>query len=154
MPTTGKKHYFPCECWLGKDKEDGKTVRIFSVDETREVAYKPKIPWELSVYTGDVQNAGTDSPISMTLFGVDGKSEVMQLDKGEDRFERNGVDFINLNIEDVGAPRKIRIGHTGKGSRPHWYLEKLLLRNMTNDQLIIFNCDKWYSFSFKIFLFL
>lgn len=44
MPTTGRKYFFPCECWLGKDKEDGKTVRMFSVDESKDVVYKPSKP--------------------------------------------------------------------------------------------------------------
>lgn len=41
MPTTGRKYFIPCDAWLGMDKEDNKTSRIFSVDEAKEVSYKP-----------------------------------------------------------------------------------------------------------------
>ena len=41
VPTTGRRYFVPCDCWLGKDKEDGKTERIFSVDENKEIEYKP-----------------------------------------------------------------------------------------------------------------
>ena len=41
VPTTGKKYLFTCECWLGKDKEDGKTARIFTIAEDQTVSYKP-----------------------------------------------------------------------------------------------------------------
>ena len=43
VPTTGHKYFFPCDAWLGKDKEDGKTCRIFSVDDSKDIAYKPKV---------------------------------------------------------------------------------------------------------------
>ena len=41
VPTTGKKYLFTCECWLGKDKEDGKTARIFTVGDDHTITYKP-----------------------------------------------------------------------------------------------------------------
>lgn len=41
------------------------------------------------------------------------------------RFERNAVDMFRIDIDDVGKPTKLRIGHNGKGSRPHWFLEKV-----------------------------
>ena len=43
-------------------------------------------------------------------------------------FERNSVDIIRIDVEDIGKPTKLRVGHDGKGSRPHWYLEKVILK--------------------------
>ncbi len=45
----------------------------------------PEIPHEITVYTGDVQSAGTDCEIYMTFYGTEGTSSEMKLDKGEDR---------------------------------------------------------------------
>ena len=41
------------------------------------------------------------------------------------RFERASIDIVKLEIEDIGNPTKIRIGHDGKGSRPDWFLERV-----------------------------
>ena len=43
VPTTGRRYFVPLQCWLGKDKEDGKTSRIFSIDENKEIEYKPSM---------------------------------------------------------------------------------------------------------------
>ncbi len=41
------------------------------------------------------------------------------------RFERASVDIIRLEIEDIGSPTKLRVGHDGKGSRQSWFLERV-----------------------------
>ena len=46
--------------------------------------------YEFIVYTGDIAGAGTDSKVSMTLYGEKGDSGELVLDKeGSDDFERN-----------------------------------------------------------------
>lgn len=61
----------------------------------------------------------------MTVFGANGYTPDMVLDKLEDRFERGREDVIKIEIEDIAPLKKIRIGHDGKGSRPDWFLEKV-----------------------------
>ena len=41
------------------------------------------------------------------------------------RFERASIDIVKVEIEDIGSPTKIRLGHDGKGSRPAWFLERV-----------------------------
>jgi len=77
------------------------------------------------VYTGDVKSAGTDSAISLTLFGSEGTTPEFELDKDESRFERGGVDLIRMDLDDVGKLLKARIAVDGKGTRPDWFLEKV-----------------------------
>ena len=77
------------------------------------------------VYTGDVKDAGTDSEIKFILFGDEGQSEEIKLDKDDERFERSSVDAIRLDIDDVGNPTKIRVEINGKGMRPDWFLAKV-----------------------------
>ena len=43
VPTSGKKYFFPCGRWLGRDKEDGKTVRMLTAKEDQIVTYKPRM---------------------------------------------------------------------------------------------------------------
>ena len=40
----------------------------------------------MTVYTGDVKSAGTDSQISVTFFGTGGSSSETKLSKEEDRY--------------------------------------------------------------------
>lgn len=44
MPTKGKHYFFICKQWLARDKGDGKTSRIFSLQEgdSSVVSYKPR----------------------------------------------------------------------------------------------------------------
>jgi len=44
MPTKGKHHFFKCDSWLAKDKGDGLTSRVFTLDEGEAsvVNYKPR----------------------------------------------------------------------------------------------------------------
>ena len=42
MPTKGKRYFFECKQWLAKDKEDGKTTRVFKhMDNSTSANYKP-----------------------------------------------------------------------------------------------------------------
>ena len=77
------------------------------------------------MYTGDVKSAGTDSVISMTMFGSEGTTPEFVLDKEESRFERGGVDLIRMDLDDVGKLLKVRIAVDGKGTRSDWFLEKV-----------------------------
>ena len=81
--------------------------------------------FEIEVYTGDVKSAGTDSTISMTMFGTDGTTPEFVFDKDESRFERGGVDLIKMDLYDVGKLLKVRIAVDGKGTRHDWFLEKV-----------------------------
>ncbi|KAL4225451.1 Lipoxygenase y domain-containing protein 1 [Mactra antiquata] len=147
MPTKGKHYTFACKQWLARDKGDGKTSRMFSVDDgiSSVSSYKPMIAYEMTVITGDVEEAGTDQKITVTVFGAKGPTSPVVLEKNGDRFERDRADLIKLELEDVAPLKKMRVECDGKGSRPDWYLEKIELRNMATGTLSVFNCQGWFS---------
>ena len=72
-----------------------------------------------------MKDAGTDSDVTITIYGSDGATPEVKLEKGNERFERGGVDMFRMELEDVGKLRKMRIGHEGKGNRANWYLDKV-----------------------------
>lgn len=47
--------------------------------------FSHQIIYEVTVVTGDVQDAGTDTQIFMSVFGANGSTEEMLLQKNEDR---------------------------------------------------------------------
>ncbi|XP_016306772.1 lipoxygenase homology domain-containing protein 1-like [Sinocyclocheilus anshuiensis] len=148
VPTKAVRYVFPCKCWLAKDRGDGLTARFLDVQDAETVNIPQKVIYEVTVITGDVQHAGTDTQIYMTVFGVYGTSEEMLLPKLEDRFERGQKDTFNLEIEDIAPLRKMRVRIDGSGSRPDWFLDKIELHNLQTDEVALFMYEEWLSRSY------
>ncbi|KAK9954997.1 hypothetical protein ABG768_014905 [Culter alburnus] len=148
VPTKAVRYVFRCKCWLAKDRGDGLTTRFLNVQDAETVNISQKVIYEATVITGDVQHAGTDTQIYMTVFGVYGTSEEMLLPKLEDRFERGQKDTFNLEIEDIAPLRKMRVRIDGSGSRPDWFLDKIELHNLQTDEVALFTYEEWLSRSY------
>ncbi|XP_056146384.1 lipoxygenase homology domain-containing protein 1 [Lampris incognitus] len=106
---------------------------------------KVKIIYEVTVVTGDVQNAGSDTQIYMSVFGSKGSMEEMLLQKNEDRFERGQEDTFSLEIDDIAPLMKMRLRIDGSGSRPDWFLDKVIMRNLTTEEVSVFTYEEWLS---------
>ncbi|XP_054528150.2 lipoxygenase homology domain-containing protein 1 isoform X5 [Pan troglodytes] len=106
---------------------------------------KIEVLYEMTVWTGDVVGGGTDSNIFMTLYGINGSTEEMQLDKKKARFEREQNDTFIMEILDIAPFTKMRIRIDGLGSRPEWFLERILLKNMNTGDLTMFYYGDWLS---------
>lgn len=50
------------------------------------VSNPPQILYEVTVVTGDIESGGTDASIFMTVFGSNGNTEEMLLEKDGDRY--------------------------------------------------------------------
>uniref|UniRef100_A0A3P8UHJ0 Lipoxygenase homology PLAT domains 1 n=1 Tax=Cynoglossus semilaevis TaxID=244447 RepID=A0A3P8UHJ0_CYNSE len=103
---------------------------------------KVEVIYEVTVVTGDVQNAGTDTQIFMSVFGVNGSTEEMLLEKNEDRFERGQEDTFNMEIDDIAPLKKMRLRIDGSGSRPDWFV---IMRNLTTEEVSVFTYEDWLS---------
>ncbi|XP_069736464.1 lipoxygenase homology domain-containing protein 1 [Phaenicophaeus curvirostris] len=145
VPTKGFMYNFVCKCWLARDKGDGLTSRILNILDADCVNIGLKILYEVTVVTGDIESGGTDTSIFMTVFGSNGTTEEMQLEKNGDRFERGQVDSFIMEIADIAPLRKMRIRTDGKGTRPHWFMETITLRNLTNQEVATFTYGGWLS---------
>uniref|UniRef100_A0A672U8Y0 Lipoxygenase homology PLAT domains 1 n=1 Tax=Strigops habroptila TaxID=2489341 RepID=A0A672U8Y0_STRHB len=145
VPTKGVMYNFVCKCWLARDKGDGLTSRILNILDADCVNTGVKVLYEVTVVTGDVEGGGTDASIFMTVFGSNGNTEEMPLEKNGDRFERGQEDSFIMEIADIAPLRKMRIRTDGKGTRPHWYLERIILKNLTNQEVATFTYGEWLS---------
>uniref|UniRef100_A0A3Q2WL46 Lipoxygenase homology PLAT domains 1b n=1 Tax=Haplochromis burtoni TaxID=8153 RepID=A0A3Q2WL46_HAPBU len=141
VPTKGIKYIFPCKCWLAKDRGDGLTARLFNVLDSSTINIIRKVVYSVTVATGDIQYAGTDTNIFLTVFGANGSTEEMLLPKNED-FERGQEDTFTLEIDDIAPLKKIRIRIDGTGSRPDWFLDR---RNLTTEEEYLFTYENWLS---------
>uniref|UniRef100_A0A8D3A845 Lipoxygenase homology PLAT domains 1 n=1 Tax=Scophthalmus maximus TaxID=52904 RepID=A0A8D3A845_SCOMX len=142
VPTKGVMYIFACKCWLAKDRGDGLTARVFNVLDAEAISISQKIIYEVTVVTGDVQDAGTDTQIFMSVFGANGSTEEMLLQKNEDRFERGQEDTFNLEIDDIAPLKKMRLRIDGSGSRPDWFV---IMRNLTTEEVSVFTHEDWLS---------
>ncbi|XP_056288043.1 lipoxygenase homology domain-containing protein 1-like isoform X2 [Pseudoliparis swirei] len=145
VPTKGVKYVFACKCWLAKDRGDGLTSRVFNVLDAEAICISQQVIYEVTVVTGDVQNAGTDTQIFMSVFGSNGSTEEMLLQKNEDRFERGQEDTFNMEIDDIAPLRKMRLRIDGSGSRPDWFLDQVIMRNLTTEEVSSFTYEEWLS---------
>ncbi|CAH7088136.1 Loxhd1 [Phodopus roborovskii] len=145
VPTQGTKYTLRCNCWLAKDRGDGVTSRVFDLLDAMVVNIGVKVLYEMTVWTGDVVGGGTDSSIFMTLYGINGSTEEVQLDKKKARFEREQNDTFIMEILDIAPFTKMRIRIDGMGSRPEWFLERILLKNMNTGDLTMFYYGDWLS---------
>ncbi|XP_068166911.1 lipoxygenase homology domain-containing protein 1 [Antennarius striatus] len=145
VPTKGIKYIFPCKCWLAKDRGDGLTVRLLNVMDSSTINIIRKVIYSTTVVTGDTQYAGTDTRIFLTVFGVNGSTEEMLLPKNEDRFERGQEDTFTLEIDDIAPLKKIRVRIDGSGSRPDFFLDRIMMRNLTTEEVYVFTYENWLS---------
>ncbi|KAL2778056.1 lipoxygenase homology domain-containing protein 1 isoform 1 [Daubentonia madagascariensis] len=106
---------------------------------------KIEVLYEMTVWTGDVVGGGTDSNIFMTLYGINGSTEEVQLDKKKARFEREQNDTFLMEILDIAPFTKMRIRIDGLGCRPEWFLDRILLKNMNTGDLTMFYYGDWLS---------
>uniref|UniRef100_A0A673G4B6 PLAT domain-containing protein n=1 Tax=Sinocyclocheilus rhinocerous TaxID=307959 RepID=A0A673G4B6_9TELE len=104
-----------------------------------------EVVYEVTVVTGDTQNAGTDTNIFITVFGANGSMEEMLLAKHADRFERGQEDTFNLEIDDIAPLKKLRVRIDATGSRPDWFLDKIIMRNLSTEEVYVFTYEEWLS---------
>uniref|UniRef100_A0A673ZXF5 Lipoxygenase homology PLAT domains 1 n=1 Tax=Salmo trutta TaxID=8032 RepID=A0A673ZXF5_SALTR len=112
--------------------------------DVREIK-RVEIIYVATVITGDTQDAGTDTNIFLSVFGANGSTEEMLLPKNEDRFERGQEDTFNLEIDDIAPLKKIRVRIDGSGSRPDWFLDRIVMHNLTTEEVSVFTNENWLS---------
>ncbi|XP_041854417.1 lipoxygenase homology domain-containing protein 1 isoform X1 [Melanotaenia boesemani] len=145
VPTKGIKYIFPCKCWLAKDRGDGLTTRLLNVLDSSTINIIRKVIYSVTVVTGDTQYAGTDTNILLTVYGANGSTEEILLPKNGDRFERGQEDTFALEIDDIAPLKKIRIRIDGSGSRPDWFFDRIIMRNLITEEEYLFAYENWLS---------
>ena len=136
---------FPCRRWLAKNEDDGSIERTLysSASNTKSIVY------QISVFTGDVHNAGTDANVHIILFGDhgrdSGKIELRNSLSHGDKFERGRTDVFRVEAADLGKLQKIRIGHDNSGFGASWFLDRVEVEVPSSASKFTFNCGRWLS---------
>jgi hypothetical protein len=99
--------------------------------------------YRISVYTGDIANAGTDANVSITIHGSSRSVGPSDLENSENNFERGKVDHFTLNLSDVGRVQWINIAHDNSGEKPGWFLSRVTIQ--VNGDYAEFPCNRWLA---------
>ena len=81
------------------------------------------IPYEVTIYTGDVEHAGCDCDVSLKLFGTSGAPSEHVIKKREGMFERGSIDPFQVQQRDRSLTRKfrsfclVRVGRRGRADQ-------------------------------------
>ncbi|VEL09029.1 unnamed protein product [Protopolystoma xenopodis] len=111
----GLKYLFVARRWLAKDESDGRLEITLEPNQVDKV--DKSIPYEVTVYTGDLAGAGTDATVWLQIYGdraEKNKTEVHFLRSRSDNFERGAVDkfkIIEMHfiiLQDIVPPVAIR----------------------------------------------
>ncbi|XP_041435163.1 lipoxygenase homology domain-containing protein 1-like [Xenopus laevis] len=133
-------YQFLCSRWLAIDEDDGKIQRDLLVGGNEATG----IVYTVSIMTGDIRGAGTDSKVHVILHGEKGlkNSGKLFLEGGE--FERGRIDIYNIEIAALLSPlTRVTIGHDGHGVGAGWYCEKVIVYCPFTGIEQTFPCGYW-----------
>jgi hypothetical protein len=100
--------------------------------------------YSVAVRTGDVDNAGTDSDITINLVGDKGPTGPKYLDTPNyDDFERKAVNTFSFTAPSVGDIKYIIITASPKGSGPDWWLDFIVVTDTRTKKMWTFMWNKW-----------
>lgn len=107
----------------------------------------PATSYRITVHTGDVKDAGTQSNVSVELFGEKGKSPKLKLDKSETyntKFCRDQLDIFTVyNVPHLGDLHKIQVWHDRTGPKHEWFVKGFYVEDKSTRKVYFFNCNAW-----------
>jgi hypothetical protein len=94
-------------------------------------SYFLDLTYNITVYTGDKPNAGTDARVYIVMHGNKASSNRIFLNNG--KFERKSIDSFPINVPDNFGPlTSLDVGHDNSGMASGWYLNKVCKINEIN----------------------
>jgi hypothetical protein len=79
--------------------------------------------YTIITFTSDIRGAGTDANVSCMLMGDKANTPTFVLENSRNNFEKGQRDEFVMESVDVGAIKKLQIGHDNKGLGPAWHLD-------------------------------
>ncbi|XP_029436484.1 lipoxygenase homology domain-containing protein 1 [Rhinatrema bivittatum] len=131
---------FPVSRWFAMDEDDGKIQRDILVGGTEATG----IVYNISITTGDIRGAGTNSKIHIILHGSKGVKNSGKIFLEGGQFERARTDIFNIEIAALLSPlSRVTVGHDNDGVSAGWYCEKVVIYCPFTGIEQTFPCSKW-----------
>ena len=109
----------------------------------------------MTVNTGVWRNSGTTSCVSVVIYGKEGKSGVINLNKnfkeekeGKDNpvFSRASTDHFLVCVDkSLGPLTTLHVAHDNSGNDPSWFLEDVAIKDTSTQDTEIFDCRGWLA---------
>ena len=144
MTKPDERFFFPIDAWFDRREPPGKTRQTIAVAATNPEA--ERTTYRVDVRTSDVEHAGTDARVSLTIFGERGDTGPLELDTTEDNFKRAGSDsFTLVDAHNVGAISHVVLGHDESQimGDPSWHVAELRAFNLKTGETVTFPADCW-----------
>ncbi|XP_043395558.1 oxygen-regulated protein 1 [Chelonia mydas] len=138
---------FPANKWLSRSRGDGDIICELPVEEAGKPIY-PIVRYHIYVYTGHLEQAETDCPIYLCIYGKRGDSGLRLLHKSDMpvKFQRGMVDMFEMEAVSLGKLQKVLLHCEASNEAQYWYCEKVIIRKAGKTSEYIFNCERWLPF--------
>lgn len=102
--------------------------------------------YDVLLQTGDVDGAGTDAKLYITLYGLKGVSRECELVAAKSQLERGRDDhFVVEADKNIGVITQIKIRSDNTGKYPEYYLLASMVTELETKRSYVFNIGKWFS---------
>ena len=105
--------------------------------------------YTVTVYTGNVKDAGTDATVRISLYGTAMKTlkeNILLTNSSKSLFERGSVDtFTFTDSVKYDAVNYCNVWHDNSGKAPGWYLDKIVIRCQESGKSWVFMAHRWLS---------
>lgn len=99
----------------------------------------------VTVVNGDVEGAGTNARVFITLYGETGTSPETELKSSAfDPFERNSWNDFTID-GNFNTIKSIRLRHDNSGKKAGWYVTLVRVKNTATGKEDIFFFDRWLA---------
>ncbi|XP_078490221.1 polyunsaturated fatty acid 5-lipoxygenase-like [Ciona intestinalis] len=107
----------------------------------------PRIVYHVTVTTGAMKYAGTDSNVYIAMTGASGeKTSLAKLDNSfHDDFERGSVDKFKVKLEDIGKPVILTIKHEEAGMFADWFVTSAVVQKAGDNAVYKFPVNMWVT---------
>ncbi|XP_031568597.1 polycystic kidney disease protein 1-like 2 [Actinia tenebrosa] len=128
-------------------RADLKDIRKAEVTKLPGNDQRDTFSYEITVYTGLNQNAGTTAEVYLRLIGSLGDSEPRLLKDPEvPRFKRGAIDkFLLTSPQSLGSLKEIHIWHNNAGKSPGWFFFRMQVRDCQTQRKWWFVGNRWLA---------
>lgn len=129
------------------NQTDSQLLRQYNhLDE--EVTSGDRAEYQIYVRTGNRIGASTKAHVKITLYGENGRTKEIPLDKSKRHkvcFQKGKEDIFIIAHHHVGKLLKVKIGHDRADASNAWFLESVTVFDMLSKKIYEFVCKRWLS---------
>ncbi|XP_004680096.1 PREDICTED: oxygen-regulated protein 1 [Condylura cristata] len=138
---------FAANVWLSLTQADADIVCELPVVKGGQAIF-PLVRYHVDVHTGQLEQAATESLVSLCLYGERGDSGLRLLYKSNMpvKFQRGQIDTFQIEAVSLGKLQKVLLHCEASDKSQYWYCEKVVVREPATASESVFTCERWLPF--------